>query len=483
MHEAKDRYRALVESSNEGYMLEADGEILYYNNRLHRMVGYNDSELKSHAIWRKLLPESQQNTRVLHHLLQLFNHAAEPGEFEAQLQTRSGKQLDIILSTSKIFFSEKQGHVISFRPITRKVYGGTFGLVRQVSDYQGLSSRIVNEIDSSDSYGHVVESLNQLPELIREMIDAGSRPDNLRRAIGSAYDAAIQRFIKLSIEELGEPPVDFSFISFGSNARHDMTLFSDQDNGIVFEAPEEVSLKTVRRYFLHLAEKVCGHLNQAGYSYCEGLIMATNHQWCLTVEEWKKNFTRWIEYATPDSILELNVFFDIRSTYGKQELVDQIQQHVVEVNQANPAFLPNYAKNCLSHKLPLNAFKQIKTENLDGEASVNLKECLRPMEIFCRIYALKHDIREANTMSRLKKLAAKQEIEQQSFREMVYIFDHIWHLRFMNQIVEYTDLRKVNDALALNDLTELEQQNLRNVLQRVQLFHQKINQDFFAGGN
>ncbi|MGY5452591.1 DUF294 nucleotidyltransferase-like domain-containing protein [Agarivorans sp. MS3-6] len=480
LHEAKDRYRALVESSNEGYMLEADGEVLYANNRLHRMVGYSDSELKADSIWNMLFPACAQNARVLAHLIQLFKHQAEASEFEAQLLTKSGKQLDIILSTSKIFLSEKSGHVISFRPITRKIYGGSVGLVKKVTDYQLLTSRIVEQIAQSNTQGHVVESLNQMPELIREMIDAGSRPDNLRRAIGSAYDAAIYRFIDLSIEELGEPPVPFSFISFGSNARHDMTLFSDQDNAIVFEAPEPERRKSTQRYFLHLAERVCGLLNQAGYSYCEGLIMATNHRWCLTVEEWQNNFEGWINSATPSTILELNVFFDIRSTYGKKALVDQIQQHINQLTRQHPSFLSTYAKNCLSYKVPLNSFKQIKTERHDGEASINLKACLRPMEIFCRIYALKHDIRESNTMVRLKKLAAVKEIDPQSFKEMVYIFDHIWHLRFMNQIVEYTDLREVNDVLAINSLTELEQQNLKNVLMKISLFHNKINQDFFG---
>lgn len=481
LHEAKDRYRALVESSNEGYILEADGEILYSNNCLHRMLGYSDSELKSHDIWHKLFPDSPQNKHVLHHLLQLFKHLNEPGDFEAQLQTKNGKMLDIIISSSKIFFSEKDGHVISFRPITRKIYGGAYGIVKQVTDYQRLTNDIISDIKKSDSQGLVVESLNQLPDLIRKMIDAGSRPDNLRRAIGSTYDAAICRFIDLSIRELGEPPVPFSFISFGSNARHDMTLFSDQDNGIVFQTPEADQLKQTRRYFLHLAEKVCELLNQAGYRYCEGLIMATNHQWCLSLEEWKDNFTLWIENATPHSILELNVFFDIRATYGEKSLVNHIQQHIQKVHQNNPHFLPDYAKNCLSYKVPLNAFKQIKTENLDGKESLNLKECLRPMEIFCRIYALKHGIYEANTMTRLKKLAEKEEIDQKTFREMAFIFDHIWHLRFMNQIIEYTDLRKVNDVLAINDLTELEQQNLRNVLRRIALFHDKVSQDIIHG--
>ncbi|MEI8632970.1 putative nucleotidyltransferase substrate binding domain-containing protein [Vibrio sp. PP-XX7] len=128
-----------------------------------------------------------------------------------------------------------------------------------------------------------------------------------------------------------------------------------------------------------------------------------------------------------------------------------------------------------------NAADELKTEDYAGKASLNLKDCLRPMEIFCRIYALRHDIRESNTMARLKRMYAEDEIDAKTLREMVYIFDHIWHLRFMNQIIEYTDLRKVSDILAINDLTRLEQQNLKNVLSRIALFHDKVKRDFLSG--
>ncbi|OIQ26681.1 DUF294 nucleotidyltransferase-like domain-containing protein [uncultured Vibrio sp.] len=478
LHEAKDRYRALVESSNEGYILEADGKIIFSNSRLHQLLGYTSTELQSHSIWQELFTETSKNSEVTQHLQRLFNNESEPSEFEAQIQTKSGKPIDIILSTSRIFLSEKLGHVISFRPIVRKIYGGSFGVANRVSNYQKVSANIVSEIENGVSHGQVVESLNQLPDLIREMIESGNRPDYLRRLIGSTYDAAICQFIDLTIKDIGEPPVRFSFISFGSNARHDMTLFSDQDNAIVFETPEDADLKSIRRYFLHLAEKVCAMLNQAGYKYCDGLIMATNHQWCLSQKEWEENFALWIAQATPEAILELNVFFDIRSTYGESSLVNGIQSHIQSLLKAKPEFLFTYAKNCLTHEVPLNTADEIETELYDGRDSLNLKECLRPMEVFCRIYALKHDIRESNTMARLKGLLAQNEIDATTFREMVYIFDHIWQLRFMNQIIEYTDLRKVNDVLALGDLTKLEQQNLRNVLRRISLFHDKVQRDF-----
>lgn len=477
LHEAKNRYKALVESSNEGYILEADGKIIFSNTRLHQLLGYTDTELKSRTIWQELFSDHPQNRRVLNHLLQLFNHHSEPAEFDAQIVTKSGRTIDIILSTSRIFLSEKLGHVVSFRPIVRKVYGASFGSVNPSCDYRKTSSSIITDIESSDSHSHVVESLNRLTDLIREMIAAGTRSDHLRSLIGCTYDAAICRFVELTIKDIGPPPVPFSFVSFGSNARHDMTLFSDQDNAIVFETPDDEDLKAIRRYFLHLGESVCAMLNHAGYSYCDGLIMASNHQWCLSKREWQDNFTRWVEQASPETILELNVFFDIRATYGDASLVDDIQSHIQQLLVLHPEFLTIYAQNCLSHKVPLPAYND-DPESKQGCMSFNLKECLRPMEIFCRLYALKHDIRECNTRIRLQGLLNAQEIDSKTYREMVYIFDHIWHLRFMNQIVEYSDLRRVNDVLAVNDLTPLEVQNLTNVLNRIGIFHDKVTMDF-----
>lgn len=480
LHDAKDRYRALVESSNEGYMLEADGEILYTNNTLKKIVGYSDEVLRNPAIVRSLFPQRPINGPVLEHFTKLFQAGVEPAEFEAEMMTKSGKVIDIIISTSKIFLLEKKGHVISFRPITRKVYGGANPLQKDGSIYGAIKSEVSIQIAKSDSTGGVVTALNQLPELIRTMIDNGTKPDNLRRVIGEAYDAAITRFIDLSIEELGEPPVGFSFISMGSNARHDMTLFSDQDNGLIFEDCSQVDLEATRRYFLHLAERVCSQLDKAGYSYCEGLIMASNPQWCLSLSEWKKNFSEWIIHSTADSILEFNVFFDLRSTYGDNGLVGELHEHIFETTRNNEQFFINYAENCLSYDQPLHKSGRIKTEKQAGVKTVNLKECLRPMEIFCRIYALKYDIREANTVARLKKLAWWGDISSKEYLEMIYIFDHIWHLRFMNQIAEYTELRKVNDSLILEDLTDIEQQNLKNVLAKVSIFHDKVKKDFLS---
>jgi CBS domain-containing protein len=63
----------------------------------------------------------------------------------------------------------------------------------------------------------------------------------------------------------------------------------------------------------------------------------------------------------------------------------------------------------------------------------------------------------------------------------VYVFNHLWHFRFHNQIVSHSDLKKVNDELDLELLTEIERQNLKNVLSEVAFFQAKISSEFLDG--
>jgi CBS domain-containing protein len=143
-----------------------------------------------------------------------------------------------------------------------------------------------------------------------------------------------------------------------------------------------------------------------------------------------------------------------------------------------PLFINYYAKNALIYKPPLNAFGQLKTERQDGTRTLNLKEALRPIEIFSRIYALKHGINNANTVKRLKEIKKKAEISEEFYKETVYIFYKIWGLRFFNQIVKYSGLHKVNDDLDIEELNALEVEHLKQVISRLSMLRKKIRFDF-----
>ena len=68
----------------------------------------------------------------------------------------------------------------------------------------------------------------------------------------------------------------------------------------------------------------------SGY-FAAGGIMAANPKWCLSISEWKKHFADWILDASPESILEVNVFFDIHCAYGDQKIASELQMYMLEL--------------------------------------------------------------------------------------------------------------------------------------------------------
>ncbi|MCD4829349.1 MAG: DUF294 nucleotidyltransferase-like domain-containing protein [Candidatus Cloacimonetes bacterium] len=554
LREAKDRYRALVEASKEGYMLEVEGEIVYSNITVQRMLGYDEDEIRAIKILDLLTKNSTVNDEAIENITHLSEGKTRSMLFEAQVSTKSGKKLEVMISTSRMFFSKKNGHIISIRPIIHKelssalsTFGadtqyftdifsarqaseiarplepsqnidadsvliaedtpvftafaeltrsevetlytkdrngnitGMLGLIDIAGMYAGLPAELLSEIDKSQSVGHVINTLNRLPLLIRNMTNQGANAKVLRTTMGTMYDAAIIKFIEFSIQTLGTPPAKFAFLSLGSNARHEMTLFSDQDNALVFADVSQAEIDSVRRYFLNMSDGVCAKLNKAGYPFCPGGIMAVNPKWCLSLSEWKDKFADWILNSSPESILEINIFADIHCVAGDNSLSDSLQQHIIELSAQNPQFFIHFSRNCLQYKTSLSLLGKIRTETRDGAKTINIKGNLKPLEIIARIYALKNSIKVPGTLDRLQRLIECDEAHTQIYRDMIFVFNYLWQLRFSNQITAYADLKKVNDELDPKSLSEIERLNLKNVLSKIPEFQAQLSVDFLDG--
>lgn len=482
LREAKDRYRALVDASGEGYLLEVDGNTVYSNHTMQTMTGYSESELAAMDVVSLLAPGAEVNAFAAGHLRKLYAGNASSASFDAVLRTKTGSQLDVQASTSRMFLSQKHGHIMVFRRLSRRhdetLRGFHRAAVPPLTEGDSLDGSLPARIEQSLTAGEVVHALKELPGRIRGLTDRGVRPENLRQIIGECFDASVQRFVALVLEKAPTPPVPFAFLTLGSNARHEMTLFSDQDNALIFDDVPDDRLTDTRRQFLRLGDDVCGRLRQAGYPYCPGGIMAANPKWCLSLSEWKRRFETLIQQATPQSILEVNVFLDIRCAFGSDTLVSQLREYVHSLTQGNPEFLMHYAGNCLLYKAPLNLFGHLKGHRQDGKTTINMKESIKPIETFARIYALKHNLSEIGTIERLRQLRALNVIQDQTEREMCYVLNFLWQLRFFNQLS--TDDGLVNDELDIQTLTEIERQNLQNVVAKIPVFQTRLSYDFLG---
>jgi len=479
--EAKNRYRTLVEASNEGYVLELEGEHVYSNLSFQRLLGHSEDECLSREIWATVIPDLPINRIARANLKNVFLRKTVRGEFEARASKSNGETVDIVIRLSRIFFSEKNGHVISIRPITRKSADMTDGFTSvpesiEVGDFPVM----LEEIEKSDSEGHVIRILNRLPSLVGNQIHSGVDAEIIRDLIAGAFNATVTRYIELALLDLGKPPVDFAFMSMGSAARREMTLFSDQDNSLIFQNVESESLEQTREFFLQLANRVCDKLNQAGFPFCQGGIMAANPKWCLSLSEWQENVADKFRNATVESLLEANIFLDFYHIYGSRELSDSLQTYIFNLSENHPVFFSCYARSYLQYRLPLNVFGQLKTKQQDGMNQLNIKDCLSPIVLFARIYALKHKVPTPATVDRLRALLGMGVLQQEAYSEMADFFSFFWTLRFNHQLREHSDLREIGETLNIENLTELERQTCRKMLSSFSAYQARVSYDFLG---
>ena len=71
-------------------------------------------------------------------------------------------------------------------------------------------------------------------------------------------------------------------------------------------------------------------------------------------------------------------------------------------------------------------------------------------------------------------------LQDETYRELVYVFDYLWQLRFFNQIVANAALSENSDDLDVVALTDLERDNLRTILSRIPVFQSKLSYDFLG---
>jgi len=276
------------------------------------------------------------------------------------------------------------------------------------------------------------------------------------------------------LDEIGEPPVKFAFIVLGSQGREEQTLVTDQDNILVYEDTK----KNVQEYFLKLAEMVNGLLDRAGYRFCGWDVMAKNPKWCVSLSEWKKYFSHWINEAEPQHLLDVSIFFDFRYLDGDLSLVKELRLYVEEISQDKSGFYNHLAKNSLLVKPPITFTGSIKKSSGNHHEAFDIKHAILPIVDFARIYSLRYKISERNTLQRLEKLFEENVIARASRDEMVECYNYLMMLRLQHQVRDLEENKKPDNFINPKKLTQIEQHMLKKIFSQIGNFQKKMSYDF-----
>jgi len=364
--------------------------------------------------------------------------------------------------------------------LVRSAEGPVTGIVSERDLFRAQQRGIAyiqTPIDEAQSVEEIVALAAGIREFTARVFRQGMAVMQFTRLVSAINDRLTRRLLTLIVGDR-HPEWHFCWLAFGSEGREEQGFVTDQDNGIVFVPPSPDDTERVRAEFLAMAHAMNEALHAAGFERCKGNIMAGNPEWCLSLDEWKRKFSRWIRATTPTALLNSTIFFDFRPIYGEFALAEELRDHLLEEVRGNTIFLHFLAKNALEVSPPLSALNRFKTDGGEHRGTLDVKtQGTRLFVDIARIYALANGVRTANTEERLATVGKRIN------RSISAIDGDIAALRFVHALRlrrQLDSLRDGNDANRIDPYTlnDLEQRMLRESLRQAQSLQERLKLDY-----
>jgi len=330
--------------------------------------------------------------------------------------------------------------------------------------------------DVSSLAGHA----KQIHKLVEQMIAQGASVEQITHIITDLNDAITQRVIELVLEQ---SPVryPFTWLSFGSEGRGEQTLKTDQDNGILFVPPKGVSTDQVREELLPMARRINEALDQCGFPLCPGNIMASNPDCCLSLEEWRARFSRWVDQGTPEHLLYATIYFDYRVLYGDEQPGIELRDWLTEKVRGNSRFRRQMAANAMRMRPPLGLLRDfVLTSGGEHPHSLDLKtNGVTPFVDAARIYAFACGIGESNTLARLRgAVHCKGGLREADVEAWAEAYNYIQLLRLRNHRRQQEEGKTLSNHVDPDTLNELDRRILKEAFRQARKLQSKVTLEY-----
>jgi CBS domain-containing protein len=263
------------------------------------------------------------------------------------------------------------------------------------------------QVQKAGSVDALIRTCRQVPRLFDLMVASGMRAEQVPKVLTTLNDAVTRRLIGLAEQQLGPPPAPYAWLAFGSQARAEQSIKTDQDNGLVYAdaAPPQADA-----WFAALARIVCDGLDACGYPYCPGGIMAITDDWRRPLSGWLAHFRNWAAVPDPAAVLRISIFFDLRAVYGDQDLAGRVSEALAEcgTGSGKGVFIAALARQAASYDVPLGFFRRfVLASKGEHRETLEIKGSgLLPLTDLVRVRALEAGLTVPGTQARIAQLLA-----------------------------------------------------------------------------
>lgn len=350
------------------------------------------------------------------------------------------------------------------------VDGGTvLGVVSSI-DLMGIESRspfaLRHRLLQSHNEDDLVAAAGRLSVLFTALIDAGLGAPEIGRVLSLQFDTITGRLLDLAFAREGTPPVPWAWLAFGSAARRELTLASDQEHGFAYAGPADPEVDALLE---RVATSVTAGLERCGFKQDANGVLAANSLWRMPADAWAKTFAD--SMATPDRshLIRATVAFDFRHVAGALEITPPLVELIRSAGR-HPDFVRRLARTAIDYKPPLG-FRGVLATGRGDTAPAGTIDVKRggmlPIVNLARFHAIVNQITISATLDRLvaaEELGSIPREDATALREALAI---AWKVRLEHHAAQIDAGLPLNDFVDPTDLPPLLRNDVREAFRAI----------------
>lgn len=339
-----------------------------------------------------------------------------------------------------------------------------------------------NRIHAAEAVEALAELAREIKELALQWLAGGTAAEQVTRLISTLNDHLTTRVLELELLPALPQGVRVCWIALGSEGRMEQTLSTDQDNGLVFDAPAAAA-EAVRGELLPAARRANEALAACGFPLCRGGVMASNPSWCLSLAEWKDRFRSWLDAPAPEALLNATIFFDLRPLFGDEALGVELRDWLRQEAPRKDLFLHLLAANALGRTPPLGFFRDFVVETRgEHKGTVDLKT--HGVALFtdaARVLGLAHAAPTSNTAERLRAPAEPLRLDRGQVEAWIEAHLFLQRLRLRHQYVQERAGVEPDNRIRPDDLNPLDRKFLLEAFRQAKRLQRRLALEYQVG--
>lgn len=327
--------------------------------------------------------------------------------------------------------------------------------------------RLRAAIARSGDAQEMAEAAAELPDSVIALFEAGLAPVSISRAIASIHDAVTRRMIEFTHQDLGRPPVPYTWMATGSFGRFEPFPSSDVDTAIAWEGPDDDP--EIRRAIAALAKHVLEGLGTCGFEPDTKGAVASSPLFARSVEEWERAARTWVEHPDRDrGLLLLSVVVEADAVWGSTAMADHLARAFVSAPDRK-LMLRRLAAAALAERPPTGFLRNFVLHS-SGERRGMLdikRRGLLPIESLARWSGLRAGVSAASTRARLRASREAGTLSPDDATNLRDAFELFSALRMEHQVGQLREGAAPDDLIEPKSLAPLARTSLKEAFRAV----------------